>query len=173
MSGKFYVVLLAVVAVAVGAPANNAKDEVETIPTSNEGPFGPNVVVDTDAAGGFSNPFGGLLQGLEGLMSRIRQQFDQVLNRLPNGGNVSDINAFNPFGGLDLSKGNTTSVTKVVNGHKVTINETSFNQEDENGKAVVRVRVINVDPASDESGESAEPAKGSAVESMEIGRAHV
>lgn len=49
------------------------------------------------------------------MMARMREQFSQVLNRLPNRNSTDDVPEIHlpEFGNIDLDKGNTTSVTKV------------------------------------------------------------
>lgn len=49
------------------------------------------------------------------MMARMRQQFSQVLNRLPGRNATDDVPEIHlpQFGSFDLDKGNTTSVTKV------------------------------------------------------------
>lgn len=48
------------------------------------------------------------------------------------------------FGDIDWSKGNTTSTTKVIDGHVVTVNETSY--KDDDSDLVLHVKVIDVKP---------------------------
>lgn len=49
------------------------------------------------------------------MMARMRQQFNQVLSRLPGRNATDDVPEIHlpQFGDVDLDKGNTTSVTKV------------------------------------------------------------
>lgn len=49
------------------------------------------------------------------MMTRMRQQFNQVLSRLPSRNSTDDAPEIHlpQFGEIDLDKGNTTSVTKV------------------------------------------------------------
>lgn len=51
---------------------------------------------------------------------------------------------------------------KVINGHKVVINETEYKQEGELGGAFFKVRVIDVRPESEESTEKNDGANESA-----------
>lgn len=44
---------------------------------------------------------------------------------------------------------NTTSTTKVINGHVITINETTYTSGDENGGTAFRIRIIDVKPEND------------------------
>jgi len=49
-----------------------------------------------------------------------------------------------------LAKGNTTSITKVIDGHTVVINETEYKKEDDFGGTFFKVRIIDVKPDSSE-----------------------
>ncbi|CAL1683651.1 unnamed protein product [Lasius platythorax] len=68
---------------------------------------------------------------------------------------------------------NTTSTTKIINGHVVTINETTYTSGDENGGTAFRIRIIDVKPENDTlpviGGGNAEPTtvKAEAAESVE------
>ncbi|GAB1865455.1 Icarapin [Camponotus japonicus] len=44
---------------------------------------------------------------------------------------------------------NTTSTVKVIDGHVVTINETTYTSGDENGGTAFRIRIIDVKPEND------------------------
>lgn len=83
-----------------------------------------------------------LVARIKALVSRLRTQIG---------------NSFNDF---DWNKGNTTSTTKVIDGHVVTVNETSI--KDEDSDLVLHVKVIDVRPtegaeeASEDSSETAE-----------------
>jgi len=96
------------------------------------------------------------------LFTRMRNQFASIFNSLPgfsgNGTGLSSVGSFGfpSFGNVDLSKGNTTSVTKVIDGHKVVINETTYNNNDDNGGTYFKVRIINVHP-DDESTDQPKP----------------
>ncbi|XP_029163222.1 icarapin-like [Nylanderia fulva] len=61
----------------------------------------------------------------------------------------------------DVPEGaNTTSTTKIINGHVVTINETTYTSGDENGGTAFRIRIIDVKPENDTlqiGGENTEP----------------
>ncbi|KAJ9597670.1 hypothetical protein L9F63_011472 [Diploptera punctata] len=67
-----------------------------------------------------------LLSRIRGLVTRLRSQIG-----------VS-------FGDIDWNKGNTTSTTKVIDGHVVTVNETSY--KDDDSDLVLHVKVIDVKP---------------------------
>ncbi|KAF5292528.1 hypothetical protein FQR65_LT01674 [Abscondita terminalis] len=121
-------------------------------------PFVPNGVIDIDANPGTflgnpfydTNPFPSLFESFNALMYRMRQQLGHLLGRLPDrDANFPELHIPN-VGNIDLGKGNTTSVTKVIDGHKVTINETEYKQEGDNGGSYFKVRVIDVHPDSAE-----------------------
>ncbi|XP_050506524.1 uncharacterized protein LOC126884580 isoform X2 [Diabrotica virgifera virgifera] len=123
-------------------------------------------VIDTDAGfgfDGFSNHFSGLFDNFESILTKIKQQMDQLMNSFPvfrTGNSTGDFPDFPNFGGdlpqipqfgdIDLSKGNTTSETKIIDGHKVVINNTQYHKDGENGSAFFQVRVIDVQPTETE-----------------------
>lgn len=91
---------------------------------------------------------------VSGIFTRMRQQLDQLLRSFGGGsapGFPSVQSGFPQIPGLDLGKGNTTSVTKVIDGHKVVINETEYNKQGDFGGAFFKVRIIDVKPDSSES----------------------
>lgn len=156
------ILVLAVLSIAAGLPAPSPRDisdEVEIVPLEHN-PYGDQPIVDTGVIGygPFSNPFSGLLENLEGMMTRMRQQMDTLLRRIPTirSNSTEQIPDFPigvdlpAFGDIDLGKGNTTSVTKVIDGHKVVINETEYKKEDDFGGAFFKVRIIDVRPDSSE-----------------------
>ncbi|XP_044748561.1 uncharacterized protein LOC123309480 isoform X2 [Coccinella septempunctata] len=91
----------------------------------------------------------------QGVMRRMREQMNALLNHFgSSNGTVTEVENFSGFGlpgipDLDLGKGNTTSVTKVIDGHKVVINETKYSNENANGGAFFKVRVIEVKPENE------------------------
>jgi hypothetical protein len=135
-------------------------EEIEFIPLEDQR-GGP--IVDTGVVGGpWFNPFDGLFESLAGMMARMRQQMDYILKRFPPGNRTLEDSPFPGFpdiADLDLGKGNTTSVTKVIDGHKVVINETEFKKQGDFGGAFFKVRIIDVQPNSSEmtTEENAEP----------------
>ncbi|XP_024943767.1 icarapin-like [Cephus cinctus] len=85
------------------------------------------------------NPFNGFLTGI---MKRLREQMSSILSRIPESGIVS------PWGKIPEGA-NTTSTTKIVDGHVVTINETTYSSGNDSHGAVFRVRIIDVKPQND------------------------
>ncbi|CAG9836563.1 unnamed protein product [Diabrotica balteata] len=157
---------------ALPATSKQIDDDVELIPHKETHVEQPVITTDVGFGGldGFSNPFGGILENIESIMTKIRQQVDQFMNRFPGiktGNSSSDFPEFPNFGGdlapfpqftdIDLSKGNSTSETKIIDGHKVVINQTQYHKDGENGSAFFQVRVIDVKPTE------AEDATGSTV----------
>lgn len=71
-------------------------------------------------------------------INRLRQNF---LNYFWN---TPDITNFNIPEGA-----NTTSTTKIINGHVVTVNETTYTSGDENGGTAFRIRIIDVKPQNE------------------------
>ncbi|XP_060532438.1 icarapin-like [Cylas formicarius] len=153
---------LGFLAVCSGLPASK-KDDVEFVPPERS-PFGDKPIVDTGAfdgwGGPFSNPFGGLFENIESVMTRMRQQIEDLLKRFPlkRGNSTEEIPdfaleglpVFPRFGDIDLGKANKTSVTKVIDGHKVVINETAYENQDDLGGTFFKVRIIDVKPDSSE-----------------------
>lgn len=120
-------------------------DETEDVPLP-EGP--PAVAVPAGGGPAFGYipsfytffPDFDLVSRIRGLVTRLRTQIGDS------------------FGDIDWNKGNTTSTTKIIDGHVVTVNETSY--KDDDSDLVLHVKVIDVKPtegAEDTSDESAEP----------------
>jgi hypothetical protein len=57
----------------------------------------------------------------------------------------------------DFGKGNTTSKVEIVDGHKITINTTSYVKDTGYGKSVINVRTIDVEPVSNETTDGIPP----------------
>lgn len=153
------VLLLAFAATINALPTNSDKkirDEVEIVPLEHHNPFNQPVI---DTGADFAGPFG-FIENFQSLMNRMRQQMEDILKRIPfirNNGTTSvedgfpgALPVFPPIGDIDLGKGNTTSVTKVIDGHKVVINDTVYKKEDDFGGAYFKVRIIDVKPDSSE-----------------------
>lgn len=156
--------LTTLLALCSGLPAN-LKEDVEPVPPSKT--YGDQPIVDTGIfGGGWENPFksdafGGLFDNLEGIMERMRQQISALISSFPSLGNSSSTEDMSPFPsgfenpvfpilpGIDLSKGNTSSITKVIDGHTVVINETEYKNEDDFGGTFFKVRIIDVKPDSE------------------------
>lgn len=76
------------------------------------------------------------------MLKGLREQMTQVLQRLPSENTE--------WKEIADGKGNTTSTTKVINGHKVTINETTYANEGDNAGTFFKIRVVDVHPTSEE-----------------------
>ncbi|XP_017773767.1 PREDICTED: uncharacterized protein LOC108560641 [Nicrophorus vespilloides] len=170
-------VLLAICSFSAAYPANikDVSEEVDIVPLEGRRPsahipayfdedFDDVGVVDTGYFPSSYNPFSGFYSGLEAMMRSMREQLAFILNNLPARSNRTEdgLPGLGVFGNVDLSKGNTTSVTKVIDGHKVVINETQYENKDENGGSFYKVRIINVLPDSEETtnGDSEETTNG-------------
>ncbi|KAK0177771.1 hypothetical protein PV328_001785 [Microctonus aethiopoides] len=81
------------------------------------------------------NPFSGIWENLQNTMKRLRDQ----MSRLPTSG-ISY-----PFGKIPESA-NKTSTTKIIDGHIVTINETTYNDDDSNSTFVFKIRTVDIQP---------------------------
>lgn len=145
---------------ALPATSKQIDDSIEFVPRKET--HGEQPIIDTGVGFGYgpfsSNPFSGLYENIESLMTRVRQQMESIMNRFPGfrtGNSSVEIPDFNSFGELppfpqfddvDLGKGNTTSETKIIDGHKVVINQTEFKKDTPNGSAFYKLRVIDVKP---------------------------
>ncbi|KAK9875643.1 hypothetical protein WA026_009442 [Henosepilachna vigintioctopunctata] len=147
-------------------------NETELIDTK----YGDQPIIDTGVVGGaggfFDSPFD-IFQSMESMMRRMREQLGGLLNHFGTSNNTfaggHDISAFGfpAIPDLDLGKGNTTSVTKIINGQKVVINETKYGKETENGGAFFKVRVIEVKPEKPDQEEATTASATRDVESIE------
>ncbi|CAD7079388.1 unnamed protein product [Hermetia illucens] len=90
------------------------------------------------------NPFEGSEVGPDGFFNNISDFMRRFRERV-FGGWFNSIPTLN-IGELDPSKGNSTSVVKVIDGHRVEINDTVYTKTDEDGNAIYKVRVVNVRP---------------------------
>ncbi|KAF5280010.1 hypothetical protein FQA39_LY05391 [Lamprigera yunnana] len=162
-----------------GVNTHSSEAGIDFVPLEEQRPgshFPPNGVIDVDAsAGGFlgnpfyDNPFPSLFESFNALMVRMRQQLNQLFGRLPERSPDSPFPELRVpnIGNVDLGKGNTSSVTKIIDGHKVTINETEYKQDNENGGSYFKVRVIDVHPDSAETTEESVKPPIKDPESME------
>ncbi|XP_066257173.1 uncharacterized protein vir-1 [Euwallacea similis] len=167
------------VALCAGLPAS-VKEDVELVSTTNV--YGDKPIVDTGLFGGWENPFGddpfgSLSSNLEGILDRMRQQIASLLNLFPASNSTEAISPF-PAGletplfpglaGIDLSKGNSSSVTKVIDGRTVVINETEYKNEDDFGGTFFKVRIIDVKPESSEATTEKEAESATAKDREEV-----
>jgi len=154
-----FVCVFALVAVAACVPVDNKSKnpDAEVVIVPLEGPQDvfdlDDGVVDTGYPGPyffnpFGNPFSGFMSGMDDMMKRLHDQMSQVLHRLPaDNGDWKEITE---------GKGNTTSTTKVINGHRVTVNETTYGDDGKDSGSFFKIRIVDVRPASEESSDSSE-----------------
>lgn len=190
MKNFFRAFLLAAVFVAVarcfpGATQRNTEDSAEksgqdtvlVLPQQNPfslGAIGSSDDDDDDAddgLGGFTspglyypfrtNPLDGFMSSMQHYMDRLRAQMASVLTRIP------EQSFFNPWARVPEGA-NTTSTTKIIDGHVVTINETTYSNSDDGNSAIFRVRIIDVKPQEDTT-ESAEEGVTSGSQAPAIG----
>ncbi|XP_012266552.2 icarapin-like [Athalia rosae] len=89
------------------------------------------------------DPFDGFLTSVQSMMSRLRKQ---MFDALPN------YHGAGFFGFGDIPEGaNSTSTTKVIDGHLVTINETTYATGDDNSGSVFRIRIVDIKPDDEET----------------------
>jgi hypothetical protein len=88
-----------------------------------------------------SSPFDSMFTRMQEAMNRIRNEMATALSsRFPQG--------LTPWGKVPEGA-NTTSTTKIIGDHAVTINETTYTDGDENGGTVFRIRVVDVKPLNE------------------------
>ncbi|XP_014604275.1 PREDICTED: icarapin-like [Polistes canadensis] len=80
---------------------------------------------------------------LHQIMNRLREQMASIASRFPLNPGFST-----PWSKIPLG-GNTTSTTKIINGHVLTINETIYKDNNDTDGIIFRVRVIDVKPQDD------------------------
>nr|ACM40876.1 secreted salivary protein [Culicoides nubeculosus] len=138
------VFVLSMVIFAVNAaPAKNDDVEfVEIVPLEKRnGTIGINEYDEDDTPAAFfpvayfpfNIDFRSLLTGFDDLITRMRNSFHSF---------IDDDN-------LDGDKGNTTSTVKIVDNHKVVINDTVYKKDTPYGTQFVKVRTVHVKPLNE------------------------
>nr|XP_040232654.2 uncharacterized protein LOC120955657 [Anopheles coluzzii]XP_040232655.2 uncharacterized protein LOC120955657 [Anopheles coluzzii]XP_040232656.2 uncharacterized protein LOC120955657 [Anopheles coluzzii]XP_040232657.2 uncharacterized protein LOC120955657 [Anopheles coluzzii] len=115
------------------------------------------------------NPFSWHLSGyLDDLLKRVRDRFSGSWNPFYGGDYLPSGPGFFPVEIPDDSSEdgvtNTTSTVKVIDGHKVVINDTYYTKKTEFGTSIFKVRVIDVKPTDDGSAEATTPKAPTDVE---------
>lgn len=87
-----------------------------------------------------SNFLDGWYSSIQAQMKRLRDQMAGILSRIPE----QDV----PWSKIPEGA-NTTSTTKIIDGHVVTINETTYMDGDDESGIMIRVRVIDVTPQNE------------------------
>jgi hypothetical protein len=122
-------------------------DTILILPDLQRNSFQPSFVIpdiedDDDAFNPFRSntyPLSGILKSMQNAMNKLRDQMSGVLSGFHGSGELT------PWGKVPEGA-NTTSTTKVIDGHVVTINETTYKSDDDN--TYVRVRILDVKPES-------------------------
>lgn len=150
---------LLTISLGFGLPARDPKDDVEYVPISRrtEVPslgagsdldyIDPNFkdVVDTGYRNGLYVPYVynpmsihyGLFGNFEDFWRRLRESFfNNWWSSIPQPGDEN----------WDQPEGNSTSEVKVIDGHKVVVNDTVYTKKDDSGNAIFRVRILNIHP---------------------------
>ncbi|XP_049533734.1 icarapin-like isoform X1 [Anopheles darlingi] len=126
------------------------------------------------------NPFSWHLSGyLDDILKRMRDRFSGSWN--PFYGGIPSTVDFIPSGpGIwpseipedssseDGTNTNSTSTVKVIDGHKVVINDTYYTKKTGYGTSIFKVRVIDVKPASGEGGDEAPESKPEQPTEVEV-----
>ncbi|XP_058453452.1 histone-lysine N-methyltransferase SETD1B-like [Malaya genurostris] len=92
---------------------------------------------------------------LDDLMRRLRDRFSGSWNPFYGGGDFAPSGpglwpVEIPDDSSDATKTNTTSTVKIIDGHKVVINDTYYTKNTEFGTSIYKVRVIDVKPLDGE-----------------------
>lgn len=88
-----------------------------------------------------TNPFDSLQSSVQAMMKRLREQMIGIVSGISEEGVV-------PWGKIP-DGANTTSTTKIVDGHVVTINETTYTDGDDVFATQIRIRIIDVKPQNE------------------------
>ncbi|KAG8222054.1 hypothetical protein J437_LFUL000498 [Ladona fulva] len=115
----------------------------------------------------WSNSFGSFFQGMQAMLKQLRNQMQEVLSRMPQEPHGAANGTALFFPSWDSLPGNTTSTTKVINGHVVTVNETTYKQGSDGSSAVFHIRVVDIkpnEPGTNIEGNSEEVGSPSEVE---------
>ncbi|XP_043684309.1 icarapin-like [Vespula pensylvanica] len=128
-------------------------DTVLILPGSDMDMFGrPNIPglsdsSDSDESWSLFRPssvnFDYLRQSLRELMKRLRDHMADMASNFPL--NSEFVTRWNKI----PEGANTTSTTKIINGHVVTINETVYSNGNDTEGTIIRVRVIDVKPQNE------------------------
>uniref|UniRef100_A0A182KCL5 Salivary secreted mucin 3 n=1 Tax=Anopheles christyi TaxID=43041 RepID=A0A182KCL5_9DIPT len=118
------------------------------------------------------NPFSWHVSGyLDDLLKRVRDRFAGSWNPfyggdyLPSGPGIWPVEI--PDDSSEDGVTNSTSTVKVIDGHKVVINDTYYTKKTEFGTSIFKVRVIDVKPTDD--GSSEEVTSPKAPTDVEVG----
>ncbi|XP_063709396.1 uncharacterized protein LOC134837929 [Culicoides brevitarsis] len=139
------IIFVSLLIIAVnGAPAKNDDVElIEVVPLEKQNAshaFGADYDDDYPPASfvpvayfPFNIDFRSLFTGFDDWIDRMRNRFHGIVSGE----------------GLDGDKGNTTSTVKVVDNHKVTINDTVYKKDTPYGTQFVKVRTVHVRPVNE------------------------
>ncbi|RZF39365.1 hypothetical protein LSTR_LSTR000886 [Laodelphax striatellus] len=137
-------------------PARRHRDLVDESPESDsfggQRGFGRPDYGLSDFDTPYSPSFTDMMTQMQEMMVRLRQEMNEILRRLPASGSDDGEGALIPVGdGLDLSnaQNKTTSKTEIIDGQKVTINETVIKGGDDLFGTILRVKTIRVVPHDD------------------------
>ncbi|XP_046388186.1 icarapin-like [Ischnura elegans] len=165
--------LFSLVALAASFPSSDqqwrspSQDDVVIVPLeggrprdveeSSEEDFGVRRSPD-DYESPWSGSFSNFFQGMQAMMWQLRNQMQEVLRRIPQESleGSSGFEIAQPWNGIP---GNSTSTTKVINGHVVTVNETTYTRGTNGSSAVFHIKVVDIKPQqSAQEGENESPS---------------
>uniref|UniRef100_A0A2M3YXA3 Putative salivary secreted mucin 3 n=1 Tax=Anopheles braziliensis TaxID=58242 RepID=A0A2M3YXA3_9DIPT len=129
------------------------------------------------------NPFSWHLSGyLDDILKRMRDRFSgswnpfysgipSTVDFVPSGPGIWPSEIPDDSSSEDGTNTNSTSTVKVIDGHKVVINDTYYTKKTEYGTSIFKVRVIDVKPASGEGdgGEETPAPKPEQPTEVELG----
>lgn len=90
-----------------------------------------------------NSPFDGLFTRMQEAMNRARAEMAAAL-----ASQLGQVGGLTPWGKIPEGA-NTTSTTKIIGDHQVTINETTYSDGDDNSGTIFRVRVVDVKPLNE------------------------
>ncbi|CAD6211851.1 GSCOCG00003864001-RA-CDS [Cotesia congregata] len=102
--------------------------------------------------------------GFQDMVKQMREEMNKMFAGFPS------LDDLKPLGGIPkdaINKTSSKSETKVINGHKVTINETTFSDGTNNSNTFVRFKVIHVRPENETSVETGSDTSPESVEVVE------
>jgi len=163
---SFFIFASALVAVAFAHPGKHSSHLRREVDLDEEDPIillagiSPEEdVFEESFFGPARSPFNGFMSSMQSMMNSLKQRIAQHIPSYSGPGSF--------FGFNNIPEGaNTTSTTKVINGHVVTVNETTYSDGDDVQGTVVRVRIVDIKPENDPINVNPD-IEGEAVDSRE------
>ncbi|XP_057320164.1 icarapin-like [Microplitis mediator] len=99
----------------------------------------------------FFRPLTPFFSGVQDMMKQMREEMAKMFTGFPT---IDDFKPLVPIPKDAVNKTSSKSETKIINGNKVTINETTYTDGTNNSNTIVRFRVIHVRPENETSVEA-------------------